>query len=249
MKCLRKEPGARYDSAKGAGRRSATLHRRHEPSKAVARASSVASVVAPRTCRWSSSRPAHSCWSSSFAVQVDPRAAGPPAASGPAPAELVKPRRQLGKTSKRWSGSSALPTSCPATSRRSLPVVRTRMAAMEASAPPARDDEPHRLRHRPAAIALHEPTEALRCGSRQTARSPDIPDCTTPAQYNALGVPSKPSEEARRQGAKLGRKAPQELETEYQPAVRELEKSRGGSLIRQSIWRLIAFYRKQYELS
>jgi len=252
MKCLRKEPGARYDSAKALaddlqryidgepiqGRRESVIGRvRRRAKKNLAlvfvSAGSLVLVV-------------------SFAVQwirVQLAASRERARA----AELVKLERQLGQDIKEmeWFLRSAYQLPLHDITPQ-LAIVRTRMAAMETQRAALRGDDGGRIDYAIGRghLALHEPTEALRYLKAAKQRGLDIPELHY-ALGRALGERFQQAlEEARRQGDKSWvEKRRKELEAEYlQPAVQELEKSRGGSLDSpEYLQGLIAFYQKQYD--
>jgi tetratricopeptide (TPR) repeat protein/tRNA A-37 threonylcarbamoyl transferase component Bud32 len=254
MKCLRKEPGARYDSAKALaddlqryidgepiqGRRESVIGRvrrrakKHVALVAVSAGSLV--LVISFAVQW-------------VRVQITARRERERAA------ELVKLERQLGQDIKEmeWFLRSAYQLPLHDITPQ-LAIVRSRMANMESQRAALRGDDGGRIDYAIGRghLALHEPAEALRYLQAAKKRGLDIPELHY-ALGRALGERFQQAlEEARRQGDKSWvEKRRKELEAEYlQPAVQELEKSRGGSLDSpEYLEGLIAFYRKQYDVA
>lgn len=254
MKCLRKEPGARYDSAKALaddlqryidgepiqGRRESVIGRvrrrakKHVALVAVSAGSLV--LVISFAVQW-------------VRVQITARRERERAA------ELVKLERQLGQDIKEmeWFLRSAYQLPLHDITPQ-LAIVRSRMANMESQRAALRGDDGGRIDYAIGRghLALHEPAEALRYLQTARKRGLDIPELHY-ALGRALGERFQQAlEEARRQGDKSWvEKRRKELEAEYlQPAVQELEKSRGGSLDSpEYLEGLIAFYRKQYDVA
>lgn len=254
MKCLRKEPGARYDSAKALaddlqryidgepiqGRRESVIgrvRRRAKKNLALVFVSAVSLVlVAGFAVQW-------------VRVQLSAKRERERAA------ELVKLERQLGQDIKEmeWFLRSAYQLPLHDITPQ-LAIVRARMAAMDSQRAALRGDDGGRIDYAIGRghLALHEPAEALRHLKQAKARGLDIPELHY-ALGRALGERFQQAlEEARRQGDKSWvEKRRKELEAEYlQPAVKELEKSRGGTLDSpEYLEGLIAFYRKQYDVA
>ena len=254
MKCLRKEPGARYDSAKALaddlqryidgepiqGRRESVIgrvRRRAKKNLALVFVSAVSLVlVAGCAVQWVRVQ---------LAAKRDRERA----------AELVKLERQLGQDIKEmeWFLRSAYQLPLHDITPQ-LAIVRQRMAAMDGQRAALRGDDGGRIDYAIGRghLALHEPAEALRHLQQAKARGLDMPELHY-ALGRALGERFQQAlEEARRQGDKTWvEKRRKELEAQYlQPAVQELEKSRGGTLDSpEYLEGLIAFYRKQYDLA